>query len=70
MEEKKEHSNQVFFVMFCGSSSGIYLSLLVIYKAQHCYKGWTTGGSNGAIYDPTKSGWFNGPTFSCWFFQK
>ena len=40
VEEEEEHSNQASFVMFCGSSSGAYLPLMVVYKAQH-YKGWT-----------------------------
>ena len=77
VEEKKEHSKQAFSVTFCGSSSGVYLPPMVIYKVQHYFKGWIAGGPSLAIYDARKSEWFDGRTLVGWyvgffncFFQK
>ena len=40
---------------------------MVVYKAQHVYEGWTTGGPRGTVYDCTPTGWFDGRTFTRWF---
>ena len=74
VEEKKEHSKQAFSVTFCGSSSGVYLPPMVIYKVQHYFKGWIAGGPSLAVYDARKvSGLmderFHVGFFNC-FFQK
>ena len=66
---KKNSQKKAFSVVFCGSSSSAYLPLMALYKAQHYYKVWTTGGPSGAIYDATKSFWLDGPTFLRWFFK-
>ena len=36
---------------------------MVVYKAKFLYDGWVSGGHNGAIYDSTDSGRFDGRTF-------
>ena len=69
VEAKKKRSKKAFSVIFCGSSSGAYLPPMAVYKAQHYYKVWTTGGQSGAIYDATKSCWLDEPTFLRWFFE-
>ena len=33
------------------------------------YAGWTEAGPRGAVYDISKSGWFDGRTFNRWFFE-
>ena len=40
---------------------------MVVYKAKFLYDGWVNGGRNGAIYDSTDSGWFDGRRFKRWF---
>ena len=36
---------------------------MIVYKAKFLYDGWVSGGRNGAIYDSTDSGRFDGRTF-------
>ena len=43
------------------------LPLMVVYKSKFLYDGWVSGGPNGAIYDSTDSGWFDGQTFKQFF---
>ena len=40
---------------------------MVVYKAKFLYDGQVSGGPNGAIYDSTDSGWFDGQTFKQFF---
>ena len=40
---------------------------MVVYKAKFLYDGQVSGGHNGAIYDSTDSGWFDGQTFKQFF---
>lgn len=53
--------------MFAGSASGEILPPYVVYKAEHLWDTWTTGGPNGCRYNRTKSGWFDVMTFEDWF---
>ena len=48
--------------MFCGNASGQYLPPMVIYKSKNVYNDWSTGGPDGAVYECTKSGWFDART--------
>lgn len=45
--------------MFCGSADGAFLPPYVIYKGQHVYEGWCSGGLKGTIYANSQSGWFD-----------
>ena len=64
-----EHLKQAFSVMFCGSAARNFLPPMIVYKAQHCYEGWTQCGPAGAVYDATPSGWLDTRTFELWFFE-
>lgn len=54
-------------VMMSITGSGIMLPPYVVYKSVHLYPTWIEGGVPGAVYNRTKSGWFDGPTFEDWF---
>ena len=69
VEKKMEHSKQSISVMFCGSTDGTYLPLMVVYQVQNVYGNWTEGGPHGTIYDCTTSRWFDSVTFEKWFFK-
>lgn len=54
------------------SKNSIYIMMellprYTVYKATHLYPTWVEGGVEGAFYNRTKSGWFDGPTFEDWF---
>ena len=42
---------------------------MIVYKVLNEYTSWTEGGPPGAVYENTKSGWFDSETFEHWFFQ-
>ena len=67
VERKAEHSKQTISLMFCGNASGQYLPSMVIYKSKNVYNDWSTGEPDGAVYECTKSGWFDARTFEIWF---
>jgi len=67
VERKIEHTKSCVSLMFCGSATGQYLPPMVVYKSQNVYQEWTRGGPNGAVYDCTTSGWFDGRCFERWF---
>ena len=69
VERKAEHSKQSVSVMFCGNASGQFLPPMVVYKAQNLYTEWTLGGPTNAVYDVSKSGWFDSRTFEMWFLK-
>ena len=54
-------------VMFSGTASGKLLPPYIVYGAEHIYDTWTQGGPKSALYNRTKSGWFNECTFQDWF---
>ena len=68
-ERKIEHSKALISIMFCGLASGQMLPPLVVYKSKFLYDSWINGGTVNAVYDSTKSGWFDGRTFKEWFFN-
>ena len=70
VERKVNHSKSCISVMFCGNAHGELLPPMVVYKALHCYEGWTKGGPHNTVYDTTKSGWFDTKTFETWFFKQ
>ena len=43
---------------------------MVVYKSEHCYENWTTGGYNNTVYDCTTNEWFYLCTFETWFFKQ
>ena len=55
----QDHSKTVISVMWCGSASGEYLPLMVVYKAKNPYESWVKNRLKGCIYKVTKSGWFD-----------
>lgn len=50
---KSSHS-----VMFAGTASGVVLSIYVVYRSEHLYTTWTSGGPPQVRYNRSKSGWF------------
>ena len=66
VERKIDHSKASTSVMFCGNATGVMLPPMVVYKAKFLYDGRVSCGPNGAIYDSTDSGWFDGQTFKRW----
>lgn len=54
-------------LMFCGSASGMMLPPYVVYKAEHIWSTWTTGGPPNTRYNRSKSGWFDSVIFTDWF---
>lgn len=54
-------------IMFAATASGELLPPYVVYKAERLYDKWCIGGPQNARYNRTKSGWFDGATFSEWF---
>lgn len=55
--------------MLCGTATGELLPPYVVYKSKRVWDTWQEGGVPGAKYDCTKSGWFDGTTFSNFFFR-
>ena len=56
--------------MFCGNAAGQFIPPMVIYKSEHCYENWATGGYNNTVYDCTANGWFDWRMFETWFFKQ
>ncbi|KAJ8932166.1 hypothetical protein NQ314_014878 [Rhamnusium bicolor] len=54
-------------IMFAVTAVGTLMPLYVVYKSDRIYDQWVIGGPPGTIYNRTKSGWFDGPTFQDWF---
>ncbi|KAJ8926170.1 hypothetical protein NQ314_021484 [Rhamnusium bicolor] len=54
-------------IMFAATAAGILMPLYVVYKSDRIYDQGVIGGPPGIIYNRTKSGWFDGPTFQDWF---
>jgi hypothetical protein len=54
-------------VMYAACADGTLLPPYVVYKSQHLYDTWTSGGPKGARFNRTKSGWFDLETFTDWF---
>ena len=56
-------------IMVCGSAAGELLPIYVVYKAENLYNNWIQSGPVMARYACTKSGWFEGKTFTDWFIK-
>uniref|UniRef100_A0A336M092 CSON009423 protein n=1 Tax=Culicoides sonorensis TaxID=179676 RepID=A0A336M092_CULSO len=56
-------------VMFSGTASGKLLPPYVVYKSLQLYDTWTNYGPEGAIYNRSKSGWFDTHLFDDYFFR-
>lgn len=54
-------------VMFAGTADGKLLPPYVIYKSQHMYESWCSGGPEGTRFNQSKSGWMDGICFEDWF---
>lgn len=54
-------------VMFSGSAAGDLLPPYIVYRAEHLYDSWTSGGPTGARYNRSKNSWFNMAIFEDWF---
>ena len=54
-------------VLGCGSASGERLPPYVVYKGKNLWTTWTKGGSAGALYTVSESGWMERPHFLEWF---
>lgn len=68
-ERVMNNTKTSFSVMFAGSASGALLPIYVVYKADHLWNTWINNGPEGARYNRTATGWFDGPTFQDWFFK-
>lgn len=66
-ERIMDSSKTSISIMMAISASGQLLPPYTVYKATHLYPTWVEGGVEGAFYNRTKSGWFDGPTFEDWF---
>ena len=62
-------SKTSYSLMFCGNGKGDLLPPYVVFKSVHLYHEWTRNGPKGAMYNRTKSGWFDEAAFEDWFFQ-
>lgn len=54
-------------VMFSCAADGTLLPPYIVYKAEHLYSTWVENGLKGAVYNRSKSGWFNLDIFEDWF---
>lgn len=54
-------------IMVSATGSGKLLPAYVVYRAQHLYPTWTENGPDNAVYNRTKSGWFEGAVYEDWF---
>ena len=64
-----DSSKVAFSVMLTGNAEGDVLPPYVVYKSVHLYDQWVEGGSPGARYNRSQSGWFDETTFTDWFFK-
>lgn len=55
--------------MFAGTANGTLLPPFVVYKAQHLWESWCSGGLDGARYARSKSGWMDATNFEEWFLK-
>ena len=68
-EKIMDSSKVAFSKMFTGNAEGHVLPPYVVYKSVHLYDQWVEGGSPGARYNRSQSGWFDETTFTDWFFK-
>ena len=68
-EKVMDSSKVAFSVMLTGNAEGDVLPPYVVYKSVHLYDQWVEGGSPGARYNRSQSGWFDETTFTDWFFK-
>ncbi|KAF2888284.1 hypothetical protein ILUMI_17888, partial [Ignelater luminosus] len=54
-------------VMFTAVGDESILPPYVVYKAEHLYSTWTTGGPKSTVYNRTPNGWFTMPVFEDYF---
>jgi len=55
-------------VMFAATREKL-LPTYVVFKATNMYDTWTEGGPDGALYNRSKSGWFDAHCFRDWFYR-
>lgn len=56
-------------IMFAGTAKGEILPPYIVYKAMNLYDTWMERGPQGAVYNRSKSGWFDMLLFEDWFFK-
>lgn len=56
-------------IMFACSGDGTMLPVYTVYKSQHLYDTWCTGGPKSSFYNRTISGWFDTKTFEDWLLK-
>ena len=66
-ERVRDSTKSSTSIMFCGNAVGQVLPPYVVYKSDHLWNLWTEGGIKKARYNRSKSGWFDGTTFTDWF---
>lgn len=54
-------------IMYSAAANGTVLPTYIVYKAANMYGSWTVGGPKGALYNRSKTGWFDGHCFTDWF---
>lgn len=67
VERIMDSSKSSTSVMMAVTAAGHLLPPYVVYKAVHLYPTWIEGGPQGTMFNRTKSGWFDAPTFEDWF---
>jgi len=60
-------SKAAISIMCCGTAGGLLLPVYVVYKAEHLWTTWSSGGPKGTRYSRSKSGWFDRKNFEDWF---
>ncbi|XP_041985244.1 uncharacterized protein LOC121737649 isoform X2 [Aricia agestis] len=65
-ERMMNHGKGYISLMLAAAADGTLLPPYVVYKSQHLYDTWTTGGPEGCRYNRTVSGWFDRHTFEEW----
>lgn len=66
-ERVMNYSKIFISVMFSGNGEGNILPPYTVYKAEHLWETWCTGGPKSARFNRRRSGWFDGYIFSDWF---
>ena len=66
-ERVRDSTKSSTSIMFCGNAVGQVLPPYVVHKSDHLWNLWTEGGIKKARYNRSKSGWFDGTTFTDWF---
>ncbi|CAG5034842.1 unnamed protein product [Parnassius apollo] len=66
-ERIMDSTKSAISIMFAGAGDGTLLNPYVVYKAEHLWDTWITGGPPDTHYNRSRSGWFDSVCFEDWF---